>query len=70
MDVFDATAITMSSASDWSALERAVVGAFVEPAIGAYNAYAQAVSRLRKQMRNRMLDDRVGMKRSMIDWIL
>ena len=37
MDVFDATAITLSSASDWSALERAVVGAFVEPAIGAHH---------------------------------
>eukprot|EP00584_Thalassiosira_punctigera_P025896 CAMPEP_0172578744 /NCGR_PEP_ID=MMETSP1067-20121228/138889_1 /TAXON_ID=265564 ORGANISM="Thalassiosira punctigera, Strain Tpunct2005C2" /NCGR_SAMPLE_ID=MMETSP1067 /ASSEMBLY_ACC=CAM_ASM_000444 /LENGTH=446 /DNA_ID=CAMNT_0013371443 /DNA_START=43 /DNA_END=1383 /DNA_ORIENTATION=+ len=54
IDVFDATAITLSS--DWSALERAVIG----PAAGAYNAYAQAVaytevlSGLRKRMRNRI----------------
>ncbi len=54
IDVFDATAITLSS--DWSALERAVI----EPVAGAYNTYAQAVayyaevlsSGLRRRMRN------------------
>ncbi|KAL9187665.1 hypothetical protein ACHAXT_006043 [Thalassiosira profunda] len=60
LDVFDASAITLSSTSDWSALEQALVGAVVEPAIGMYNAYAQAVgytevlSGLRRRMRNRM----------------
>lgn len=60
IDVFDATAITISSTSDWSALEQAMVGAFVNPVLGAYNAYAQAVgftevlSGLRKRMRNRI----------------
>ncbi|KAL7532998.1 hypothetical protein ACHAXR_004978 [Thalassiosira sp. AJA248-18] len=60
IDVFDATAITLSSTSDWSAFEQAMVGAMVEPVIGMYNAYAQAVgftevlSGLRKRMRNRI----------------
>ncbi|KAL7538553.1 hypothetical protein ACHAWF_006119, partial [Thalassiosira exigua] len=60
IDVFDASAIVLSSATDWTALEKAVVGAVVEPAIGVYNAYAQAVgytevlSGLRRRMRNRI----------------
>lgn len=43
LEVFDATAITLSSTSDWSAFEKAVVGAVVEPAISMYNSYAHAV---------------------------
>lgn len=43
LEVFDATAITLSSTSDWSAFEKAVVGAVVEPAISMYNSYANAV---------------------------
>lgn len=58
IDVFDATAISLASTSDWSALERAVI----EPAAGMYNAYARAVaytevlSGLRRRMRNRLYD--------------
>jgi ribosomal protein S18 acetylase RimI-like enzyme len=43
LEVFDATAITLSSTSDWSAFEKAVVGSVVEPAISMYNSYANAV---------------------------
>lgn len=43
IEVFDATAITLSSTSDWSAFERAVAGAVFEPAIAMYNSYANAV---------------------------
>lgn len=43
LEVFDATAITLSSTSDWSAFEQAVVGAVVQPAISAYNSYANAI---------------------------
>ena len=43
LEVFDATAITLSSTSDWSVFEKAVVGAVVEPAISMYNSYANAV---------------------------
>jgi len=59
LDVFDATAITLSSTTDWSAIEQVLVG----PAIGMYNAYAQAVgytevlSGLRRRMRNRISDN-------------
>ena len=66
LDVFDATAITLSSTNDWSALEQVLVGAVVEPAVGMYNAYAQAVgytevlSGLRKRMRNRISDNNNG----------
>jgi ribosomal protein S18 acetylase RimI-like enzyme len=62
IDVFDATAITLSSASSWSAFEKALLGAVVEPAIGMYNAWSQSVgytevlSGLRRRMRNRMAD--------------
>ena len=58
IDVFDATAITLSTTSDWSAFEKVVMS----PAIGMYNAYAQAVGYtevlfgLRKRMRNRIPD--------------
>jgi len=43
IEVFDATAITLSSTSDWSAFEKAVAGAVFEPAIAMYNSYANAV---------------------------
>lgn len=61
IEVFDATAITLSSTNDWSAMEKMVVGAVVQPTISMYNAYAQAVgytevlSGLRKRMRNRIV---------------
>ena len=60
LEVFDATAIILSSSTDWSALEQALMGAVVEPAIGMHNAYAQAMgyteilSGLRRRMRNRI----------------
>lgn len=62
LEVFDATAITLSSTSDWSAFEKAVVGAVVEPAISMYNSYANAIgyievlSGLRRRM-TRMITD-------------
>ena len=43
LEVFDATAITLSSTSDWSAFEKAVVDAVVQPAISAYNSYANVI---------------------------
>ena len=43
LQVFDATAITLSSTTDWSALEKAAFGAAVQPAILMYNSYANAV---------------------------
>ena len=62
IDVFDATAITLSSTStEWSAFEQAMVGIVVEPVIGMYHAYSQAVgytevlSGRRKRMRNRLV---------------
>ncbi|KAL7440500.1 hypothetical protein ACHAXM_007234 [Skeletonema potamos] len=64
IDVFDATAITLSSTNDWSAMEKMLVGALVEPTISLYNTYAAAVGYtevlfgLRKRMRNRILVDR------------
>ena len=66
VDVFDATAIALSSTTSWSAFEKALLGAVVEPAIGMYNAWAHAVgytevlSGLRRRMRNRMTDTRNG----------
>ena len=63
VEVFDATAITLSSTNDWSAMEKMVVGAVVQPAISLYNSYAAAVGYtevlfgLRKRMRNRMIAD-------------
>lgn len=62
IDVFDVSAIALSSSSDWNALEQAVIGSVVQPAIGMYNSWAQVVgytevlSGLRKRMRNRMTD--------------
>ena len=66
VDVFDATAIALSSTTSWSAFEKALLGAVVEPAIGMYNAWAHVVgytevlSGLRRRMRNRMADTRNG----------
>jgi ribosomal protein S18 acetylase RimI-like enzyme len=66
VDVFDATAIALSSTTSWSVFEKALLGAVVEPAIGMYNAWAHAVgytevlSGLRRRMRNRMTDTRNG----------
>ena len=63
IDVFDASAITLSSTNDWSAMEKMVLGAVVQPTISMYNAYAAAVgytevlSGLRKRMRNRIVVD-------------
>ena len=63
LQVFDATAIALSSTADWSAAEKAVVGAVVRPAISMYNSYANAVgyievmSGLRKRMRKLLSDD-------------
>ena len=63
VDVFDASAITLSSTNDWSAMEKMVLGAVVQPTISMYNAYAAAVgytevlSGLRKRMRNRIVVD-------------
>ena len=62
IDVFDVSAIALSSSSDWNALEQAVIGSVVLPAIGAYNSWAQVVgytevlSGLKKRMRNRMVE--------------
>ena len=57
LEVFDATAITLSCTSDWSAFEKAVVGAVVEPAISMYNSYANAVGYIEvlSGLRRRML---------------
>ena len=74
LEVFDATAITLSSSTDWSALEQALMGAVVEPAIGMYNAYAQAVgytevlSGLRRRMRNR-ISNNDGNSGGGCDWL-
>mmetsp|Transcript_18435 Transcript_18435/g.38405 ORF Transcript_18435/g.38405 Transcript_18435/m.38405 type:complete len:492 (-) Transcript_18435:18-1493(-) len=63
VDVFDQTAITLSSTTDWSAWEQALIN----PAVGMYNAYANAVAYtevltgLRKRMRNRLMIDEYGM---------
>ena len=63
LDVFDASAITISSTNDWSEIEKIVVGAVVQPTVSLYNAYAAAVgytevlSGLRKRMRNRISFD-------------
>ncbi len=63
IDVFDATAITLSSTNDWSAMEKMVVGALVQPTISLYNSYAAAVGYtevlfgLRKRMKNRIVVD-------------
>ena len=64
IDVFDVTAIAMSSTSSWSAMEKALLGAVIEPAIGMYNAWAHAIgytevlSGLRRRMRIQMTDAR------------
>mmetsp|Transcript_66 Transcript_66/g.100 ORF Transcript_66/g.100 Transcript_66/m.100 type:complete len:395 (-) Transcript_66:42-1226(-) len=74
IDVFDATAITLSSTNDWSAMEKMVVGAFVQPTISMYNSYAAAVgytevlSGLRKRMRNRILVDNEN-ETTNYDWL-
>ncbi len=63
LDVFDASAITISSTNDWSEIEKIVVGAVVQPTVSLYNSYAAAVgytevlSGLRKRMRNRISFD-------------
>ncbi len=62
IDVFDVSAIALSSSSDWNALEQAVIGSVVQPAIGMYNSWSQVVgytevlSGLKKRMRNRMTE--------------
>ena len=63
IDVFDATAITLSSSyTDWSKFEQVMVDTVVSPVIGMYNSYAMAVgftevlSGLRKRMRNRLFN--------------
>jgi len=69
LDVFDATAITLSSSTNWTAFEQAIVGAVVSPVLDMYNSYAQAVgytevlSGLRKRMRNRLVNtnDQISM---------
>ncbi len=66
VDVFDQTAITLSSTTDWSAWEQAILN----PAVGMYNAYANAVAYtevltgLRKRMRNRIVIDEYGVSDS------
>ena len=67
LDVFDATAITLSS-TDWTAFEQVLVGTVVSPVLDMYNSYAQAVgytevlSGLRKRMRNRLVNtDQISM---------
>ena len=63
LEVFDATAITLSTTNDWSSFEKAVVGAVVEPAISMYNSYAYAVgyievlSGLRRRMTRIITDE-------------
>jgi len=62
LDVFDATAITLSSSTNWTAFEQAIVGIVVSPVLDMYNSYAQAVgytevlSGLRRRMRNRLVN--------------
>jgi len=71
LDVFDATAITLSTTQDWSMLERMVV----EPMVGMYNSYAFAVgytevlSGLRKRMRNRLAMENNGNGEGEYDWL-
>lgn len=78
IEVFDATAITLASTSDWSAWEKALMGVVLEPAVGMYNSYANAVaytevlSGLRRRMRNRIsVDDNVFLEgnRDGYDWL-
>ena len=69
LDVFDATAITLSSSStNWTAFEQVLVGTVVSPVLDMYNSYAQAVgytevlSGSRKRMRNRLVyTDQISM---------
>lgn len=67
LEVFDATAITLSSTSDWSAFEKAVAGAVFEPAVSMYNSYASAVgyievlSGLRRRMSSTVVDGDINM---------
>lgn len=69
LDVFDATAITLSSSTNWTAFEQAIVGTVVSPVLDMYNSYAQAVgytevlSGLRRRMRNRLVNtaDQISM---------
>lgn len=74
LDVFDVSAIAMSSAVDWNAVEAALVGSVVAPAVGAYNAWAYSVgytevlSGLRSRMRNRI--SKIGSEeRKWTDWL-
>jgi GNAT superfamily N-acetyltransferase len=78
IDVFDVSAIALSSSSDWNALEQAVIGSVVQPAIGMYNSWAQVVgytevlSGLRKRMRNRMTERgrcTTEQKYNQFDWL-
>jgi len=69
LEVFDATAITLSSSTNWTAFEQVLVGTVVTPVLDMYNSYAQAVgytevlSGLRRRMRNRLVDtnDQISM---------
>ena len=67
LEVFDATAITLSSTSDWNAFEKAVAGAVFEPAVSMYNSYANAVgyievlSGLRRRMSSTVVDGDINM---------
>ena len=68
LEVFDATAITLSS-TNWTAFEQVIVGIVVSPVLDMYNSYAQAVgytevlSGLRRRMRNRLVttNDQISM---------
>ena len=74
IDVFDATAITLASTNDWSAMEKMVVGALVQPTVSMYNAYAAAVGYtevlfgLKKRMRNRIVVDNEN-DTTNLDWL-
>lgn len=75
LDVFDVSAIAMSNAVDWNAVEAALVGSVVAPAVGAYNAWAYSVgytevlSGLRSRMRNRIINVVGGEERKWNDWL-
>jgi ribosomal protein S18 acetylase RimI-like enzyme len=75
LDVFDVSAIAMSNAVDWNAIEAALVGSVVAPAVSAYNSWAYSVgytevlSGLRSRMRNRITNARGGEERKCNDWL-
>jgi ribosomal protein S18 acetylase RimI-like enzyme len=74
LDVFDVSAIAMSNAVDWNAIEAALVGSVVAPAVSAYNSWAYSVgytevlSGLRSRMRNR-ITNACGEERKCNDWL-